>query len=327
MRRMLTVVAIVVVIAGAGVLAYTLVPTQTTENRKIALVNTLFAPQISQVEMIGDQLAQQFEAYRATNEDLAEEKTEKARALIAEAEDNMRETVQGTLTETYTLRELKEKKEFEGSDLAAALAAHERDVLSMMHVVGKKLGREAILRSVDNEFEDEEAQALRAVVQDLAGNAEMPNDERAALIADKMDMVQDQANIMLTLLSVSKADAVKEQQVLDYNRQSIPDEKLALAREYVELTRLDTVFGETVEQMVQEANLQAAYEDARQQMVAGVAHLYEKETLREANEYFSRDIAQRILDKDMQVAEKISPRIQEQMQSLNEQLAQIVQGS
>lgn len=325
-RIVLAVIAVVVIVAG-GLFVFSSGGGLTGQSEKEKLVNALFAPQITQVEMLGDQLARQFAAYQEANEDLPAKKAAKAQALIQKAENNMRRAVRDTLMETYTRQELEEKQTFENSELAEELAGKERQVMSMMHVIGKNLGREAILRSVEKEFSEEQSAALRKTVERLTSNVEMPDADRAALIADKLDMAQEQAGMMLNLLSVKQADAVKEQKLLDYSQQNIPDDKLALAREYVQLTQLDAVFSDTVEDMVKDANLEDGFQQAKAQMVAGVANLYEKETLDKATDYFSQDIVQRVLAKDIEVARKISPRIQEEMQTLNEKLAQIVEGS
>lgn len=326
MRRILVSLLIVIAIGGAALMAYNLIPSLNGGGKKQALLNSLFAPQIAQVDLIGDSMARQFAAYAQASEDVQPEQIERATEIIEQGEEAMRRQVRETLAEIYTLEELREKKRYEASALAENLEQNEREALALMHVLGKRLGRVAIMRNVEKEFSEEETEGLKAIIADLTTNTSMPDDKRAELIADKMDMAKDQANIMLTLLSVKKADIVKEQNVMDFSAQNISAAQIERAQKYVELTRLDQVFDETVSEMVKEAAIQDAFEDARERMVTGVAHIYDAETLEQANAYFSQDIAQRILTKDLQVATTVSPHIRTEVQKMNERLKGLIEG-
>lgn len=327
MRRILVAPLIVIALVGAAFMAYNLIPSLNGGGKKQALLNTLFAQQIAQVDLIGDSMANQFAAYAASKEDIDPAKVEQAKEIIENGEEKLRELLRDNLASIYTLEELQEKKRYEASALAESLHENERQVLEIMHVLGKRLGREAILNSVDKEFSEEEVEGLENLVGTLTSNIQMDDSKRAELIADKMDMQPHQAGIMLRLLSVRQQDIVKETNIMDFSADNISEAQIHRAKTYVQLTRLDQVFDDTIAEMVADAGLQGAYENAREKLVLGVAHVFGAETLEQANDYFSQEIAQRILTKDLQVAQTVSPLIQAQLQKINQELSGLIEGA
>lgn len=328
MRRLVGGLLSVVLIVGAVFWGVTHGPSGTStglfSSGKEGLVQGLFAPQLDQVRYLGTQLADQFDA-QATQKELSQEARAAGHAALKENEAAMMAALIRTLTETYTLQELKEKKAFERSDLAEALGKSQRQTLEVMRVVGKSLGRKAIVQSAEKEFSATEVEGLNKAVNILSGDTRMPDEERVSTITQHMGMDEQQARVLIMLLSLRQEDVAQEKALMeDRGPSPLVDGHIALARSYMRLTQIDKAFDETVAPMVAVDGLEGAHQAAREELAYGIARAHDFSILKEANAYFDQEIAQTILQKDLLITQKIAAELSGLLEGVNTQLSEIL---
>ena len=317
MRRILFLVFSIVLCVFAG---FSYINQQDDTND---LVTDVFAAQFDQVNFISNQFYQRLDQIHAQTplKDYA-----KAKSIIADAQAEMHEGLIRLFAEAYTHEELKEKQAFERSSFALSLRQYDGKTLQAMQGIGKQLGREVILASITKEFSQKESAQVQKMAAKLGTDTTLPNAERVALIAKSIKTDEGQASVILALLALSKEDVIFEQE-LKTLLTSVNGDKRQQAVKYTELTRLDAVFANAINQILQEGNIEGGYKNARKGLINFIANTYPTELLQEGNAYFSKNIAQSILEKDVKVAAAIPNIVQSVVARTQTALQTLVEGN
>lgn len=311
-----------IVAAAAGFAWYT---HKSGEKEQLAMET--FAPQFNKVQDLRTRFIGQLKvkfAAEATPEDQRDELVN----IVNEHLDGINAHILSAVMDTYTIEELKAKRQFESGDYMDQIMNANSEINIAIKVYAQHLNRMGTMESLRENFDQEKgANELREVILKLSNDRITPDDERLNMIAEELSIPKPQAMPVLILLALSKQAVEMQDHYLNPNFDEQDPEFVAAAQRFVELNHLDTMLEDNDNYLGdgKNADFSEVNSKLRNILASVVMKHIDHETLKELNAYFEKESAQTILKKDVKLAGEMGPRIKEMIDEMNNSLKSVIE--
>ncbi len=310
-------------IIGSFVLAFgaNVALAQEDESEKIQLINSIFAEQLKQPQQFRDQAAEQLEA-KFKEIELPKSAQKKALKILADNTDKMSADIMDILVKSYSLEELRAKDSFESSELSKKLHEQDKYIIAMMRSFGQVISREIMVDSISKRFPDD-VDNISLLVEKFSEDTTTVDSERVALAVEKLKTNEQGAIQVLSFLSLGRSQVLSQQQYLNLSDKGISRKHIKLAKKYAKLANLFDVINDTMSKVPGGLDKEIQ-KNIRGNLVLGIARHIDKDLLKEANKYFSKDIAQSIVKKDIVTVAEITSAVQVIVAKINSDITPMV---